>query len=170
MRLASGLATGVLLVITMLACGEGGGGPITQIGPTSTLAPAPTVAAASPSPPPATVAATAAPTAVPTPPPLLLALTLSWLHSGGQSGVCWGLQGPLALVGASVTGQISGPGVVGQGQLTGILDPTGRARGSFTINQFGTYTTNFTATLGNQSARAMGQINVVAGPAATACA
>ncbi|MBM4363220.1 MAG: hypothetical protein FJ104_11105, partial [Deltaproteobacteria bacterium] len=117
-----------------------------------------------------TVAATAAPTAAPTPPPLLLTLTLSWLHGVGQSGVCWGLQGPLALVGASVTGQITGPGVVGQGQLTGILDPTGKAKGSFTINQSGSYTTNFTATLGNQSVRATGQINVTAGPAATACA
>ena len=172
-----GTLVATLTLVALLACGggggTGGGGPIGPVGPITgvgdvSASPARTTA------PPLTSAPTAAPTAAPavvtTPAPLNLVLALAWIHGTGQSQVCYGLQGPLALLGANVTGTITGPGVVGQGTTTATLDPTGKAKGTFTINQFGTYSTAFTATLGGQTTRATGQINVVAGNAPTACA
>ena len=68
-----------------------------------------------------------------------IAVTMSYRHLGETSEACAAIATSPAQPNAAYQGQISGPGVVGSGQLSGTLSPAGTATARFSINQFGPY-------------------------------
>ena len=107
-------------------------------------------------------AATATPTTAA--PDFSVAGTTKYQHNGGSSVVCLNGTTTPAQPNADWTATISGPGVSGSAQRSGIVDGSGNFQATFDINQFGTYAVTASVTAHGVTRQTASTINVTSSP------